>query len=93
METQTFRYYEVIETQEFNKDFTWQGMNFNQYVITFRNIAGTFLINRKDDLEQALIGGKLQFNLNESGNQVSRYRIIGYEEYQQTQTNQNERSR
>lgn len=81
MEKELLPYFGTIIYQEFNKDFIWNKMEFNQYLVRLDNSDGTFLINRKDDLEQALIGAKIQYNLNESRNQISKYRITAYEEY------------
>jgi len=78
MKQELLKYYGVIESQEYVKEFDWMEKHFNQYIITIEDCDGTFLINREESLEQALIGGKIQFNLNEWGNQISKYKISGY---------------
>ena len=80
MKHQLLEYYGLIVYQEYVKEFDWQEKHFYQYLIHLEDCEGTFLINRADDLEQALLGGKIQFNLNEDGNQITKYKIAGYEE-------------
>jgi len=79
MKHQLLEYYGIIVYQEYVKEFDWQEKHFYQYLIQLEDCKGTFLINRANDLEQALLGGKIQFNLNEDGNQITRYKIAGYE--------------
>lgn len=73
------KYYGTIVWQEYVKEYTWNDIKFFQYIIKLDNCDGTFLINRADNLEQAIIRAKIQFNLNEEGTKISKYRIVGFD--------------
>jgi hypothetical protein len=78
------KYYSIIKTQSFVETFSWNGINFNSYLISFQNYDGLFRIVRRLEHEQALIGAKIMFNVNDDLTQLSKYKIIGYEEINKT---------
>jgi hypothetical protein len=53
-------------------------------MIKFEEHEGLFKISRANNQEQALIGAKLQFNVSEDFSRVTKYRIVGFKEEQET---------
>ena len=72
--------YSVITSQQFIENFTWNDIEFNSYIISFKHFEGIFKINRSVEYEQALIGAKIMFNVSDDLTKISRYKIVGYEE-------------
>lgn len=72
--------YSVITKQQFIDTFIWNEIEFNSYLISLKDYEGLFKLIRRVELEQALIGGKIMFNVNDDLTQISKYKIIGFEE-------------
>ena len=68
----------IIE-QHFVSEFEWNDTEFYSYLIKFDEYDGLFRIIREKKHEQALIGGKMLFNYNDSDDKISGYRIIGFD--------------
>lgn len=71
--------YSIIISQQFIESFIWNDFNYNSYLISFQDFDGLFKIVRRKEHEQALIGAKIMFNVNNDSTQLNKYRILGYE--------------
>jgi hypothetical protein len=71
--------YSVIEEQSFLYDFCWNEMNFNTYLVKFRDYTGYYKLNREISYNQDLLGAKITFNVNDDLTKISKYKLVGYE--------------
>jgi hypothetical protein len=79
-----FKNFATIEKQSYVNEYEWNGVSFYTYMIKFEEHEGLFKISRANNQEQALIGAKLQFNVSEDFSRVTKYRIVGFKEEQET---------
>lgn len=75
-----FKNFGTIERQSYLEEFVWNKKKYFSYLIKFEEHEGLFKINRCSEYEQALIGGKLIFNVNQDLTRISNYRILGFKE-------------
>lgn len=80
-----FKNYGTIEKQYYLDEFIWNERNYYCYLIKFQEYDGLFKLNRYSEYEQALIGAKLIFNVNEDLTMISKYRILGFKEVKGTE--------
>lgn len=76
----------IIE-QRFVKSFQWNGKDYNNYIIRFKEYEGLHLINRCVEHEQALIGAQIMFDYSNTQGKVVKYRIINYIPIEELQKN------
>lgn len=76
----TYQNFGIISTQKLIQQFTWKEKEFFSYLISFNEFDGFFRVIREVRHEQALIGAQVLFNIKEDTDQISGYKIIGYEE-------------
>jgi hypothetical protein len=77
MRKELLEYYGTIVSQELIKDFTWNKVDFHQYIVQFDNCDALFLLNRDCSLEQDLINAKLIYNLTDDETKIKKYRVVG----------------
>ena len=70
--------YGRIKSQKYIDTFTWNKIVFNKYLIKFEGNDEFYVINRNEELEQALIGGNILY-ASDSDNQIKNYKILSFE--------------
>lgn len=75
-----YKNFGTVQTQNYIKEFQWNEKSYVTYLIKLEEYEGYLQINRCTDHEQALIGAKIMFNVNDDISKITKYRIVGFKE-------------